>query len=339
MTALRDDILLPRPAGPPTVDISAADDFVRMFHRARPRAGDVNTRLARMRTEITATGTYRHTPAELAFGARVALRDSGWCPAHVPWRGLLVRDLRTVSDAAVIARECVRHLRLAAPDGRVRPVVTVFAPDAPGAPGPRILNEQLVRYAGYGDHSGRIATGDRRHGELTETARALGWRSPAGRGWFDQLPLLIETARDGRRAIPLPRDAVREVPLEHPDFPWFVELGLRWHAVPAISNMRLEIGGVTYPCAPFNGVYLGCTIGEDELADERCYGFARVVARRLGLDTSSDRTLWLERATLELNRAVLHSFDAAGVTIEQSPERYAPTGRHPSRPAFRSGLG
>ncbi|MEV0614495.1 nitric oxide synthase oxygenase [Nonomuraea sp. NPDC050404] len=25
---------------------------------------------------------------------------------------------------------------------------------------------------------------------------------------------------------------------------------MRWHAVPAISNMCLEIGGVCYPCAP-----------------------------------------------------------------------------------------
>jgi nitric-oxide synthase len=33
------------------------------------------------------------------------------------------------------------------------------------------------------------------------------------------------------------------------------------------------------------------------------------------LDTRTERTLWRDRATVELNRAVLHSFDAAQVTI------------------------
>ena len=48
------------------------------------------------------------------------------------------------------------HLREATNDGRIRPVITVFAPDAPGRPGPRILSSQLVRYAGY-----TAADGDR----------------------------------------------------------------------------------------------------------------------------------------------------------------------------------
>ena len=51
------------------------------------------------------------------------------------------------------------------------------------------------------------------------------------------------------------------------------------------------------------------------LADEAAYGMARQVAERLGLDTSTERTLWRDRATIELNRAVLHSFDEDGVTI------------------------
>ena len=37
--------------------------------------------------------------------------------------------------------------------------------------------------------------------------------------------------------------------------------------MPAISNMPLSIGGVTYPAAPFNGWYLGTEIGARNLAD------------------------------------------------------------------------
>jgi nitric oxide synthase oxygenase domain/subunit len=44
----------------------------------------------------------------------------------------------------------------------------------------------------------------------------------------------------------VPQDAALEVPLSHPDLDWFAELRLRWHAVPAISNMPLSIGGITY---------------------------------------------------------------------------------------------
>jgi len=309
-----------------------------MFHQARPRAGQVEARLAKVRAEVAATGTYRHTPAELAFGARMALRESGWCPANVPWRGLLVRDLRDVRDAAAVAAECAQHLRMATGDGRISPMVSVFAPDTPWRPGPRIRNDQLVRYAGYREPEevGGGVLGDRRYVDFTLGVCRLGWRPPTGRGPFDLLPLVVETADDGVTMHPVPRDAVLEVPLVHPELPWFAGLGLRWHALPVISNWRLSIGGIHYPAAPFNGVYICRAIGEDVLADETAYGHARVVAARLGLDTSSERTLWYDRAVVELNRAVLHSFDAAGVRVEHAVEDYVPAAEDTSRPMFRS---
>ncbi|WP_263399735.1 nitric oxide synthase oxygenase [Saccharopolyspora pogona] len=39
------------------------------------------------------------------------------------------------------------------------------------------------------------------------------------------------------------------------------------------------------------------------------------MAERLGIDTSTERTLWRDRAIVEINRAVLFSFDSARVTI------------------------
>jgi nitric-oxide synthase len=309
-----------------------AEEFLRAFHHARPKAGQVEARLAKVRAEIAATGTYRHKPAELAFGARLALRDSGWCPADVPWRELLVRDLREIRDNAEVAAQCVQHLRAATNGGRVRPMVSVFAPDTPWRPGPRIRNDQLVRYAGYAE-PGRVF-GDRRYVEFTSAVCRLGWRPPTGRSAFDKLPLVVQTAHEGVSLHPLPRDVVREVPLEHPDLPWFVGLGLRWHAVPVISNTRLVIGGITYPAAPYNGVYIAQAIGEDVLADDGAYGLVRHIAERLGLDLSSERTLWRDRAAMELNRAVVHSFDAAGVTIEHTVDGFLPANFAPNRPAF-----
>ena len=30
-----------------------------------------------------------------------------------------------------------------------------------------------------------------------------------------------------------------EIPITHPDYPWFTDLGLKWHALPAVSDWRL----------------------------------------------------------------------------------------------------
>ncbi|GHF95647.1 nitric oxide synthase oxygenase [Amycolatopsis bullii] len=298
------------------VNSAEAEEFLdRMFAEGAAEAGErFEDRLAQVRAEIMETGTYRHTPAELAYGARVAWRNSARCIGRLYWRSLRIRDRRRVTGAAAIAGECVAHLQQATRGGRIRPTITVFAPDTPDAPGPRIHNEQLIRYAGYRFEDGSVL-GDPRYAEFTEQVRRLGWRPPERRGSFDVLPLVIEAEPGRPRLFTLPPDAVLEVPLTHPDHRWFAGLGLRWHAVPAISNMPLEIGGVTYPAAPFNGWYLGTEIGARNLADGQRYDLLPVIAELMGLDTTSERTLWRDRALVELTLAVQHSFDAAGVTM------------------------
>jgi nitric-oxide synthase, bacterial len=194
----------------------------------------------------------------------------------------------------------------------VRPTITVLAPGTPERPGPRIWNEQLIRYAGYRGENGHTV-GDPRQVTFTSAMQGFGWRSKGEA--FDVLPLAIETPAEGVRLYELPERAVREVPITHPEYGWFAELGLRWHAVPAISNMRLTIGGVNYPLAPFNGWYMGTEIGARNFADSDRYNLLPVVADRMGLDTSRESTLWRDRALVELNRAVLWSFERAGVKM------------------------
>ena len=267
-----------------------------------------------MRSEIDATGTYTHTLDELTFGARVAWRNSARCIGRLYWNSLRLRDMRHVESPAGVATECVEHLRDATRGGRIRSTITVFAPDRPGNPGPRIHNEQLVRYAGHRTASGKVR-GDGRNTDITDLARALGWQRPEPPGRFDVLPLIVSSGTCAPEIFEIPPDAVLEVPLSHPDHEWFADLRLRWHAVPAISNMPLVVGGVTYPAAPFNGWYLGTEIGARNLVDADRYNLLPVIAERLGMDTSSERTLWRDRAMVEMVRAVQHSFDVAGVTM------------------------
>ncbi|WP_330329042.1 nitric oxide synthase oxygenase [Streptomyces sp. NBC_00536] len=290
-----------------------AREFIRLFHRENPEAGDPAARLDAVRTQLAETGTYRHTHDEVVHGARVAWRNSNRCIGRLYWNSLRVRDRRGLAGADEIAAECFEHLRDATNGGRVRPTITVFAPDAPDRPGPLIWSEQLIRYAGYGDEDS-IPVGDPRNASLTRTLCRLGWTGGRGTA-FDLLPLVVQGRDDKPRWFELPADAVLEVPIEHPEGDHWADWGLRWHAVPAISNMCLEIGGIHYPAAPFNGWYMGTEIGSRNLGDEDRYNLLPEVARRMRLDTSSDRSLWKDRAMVELNRAVLDSFDRAGVTI------------------------
>ncbi|WP_407658368.1 nitric oxide synthase oxygenase [Kitasatospora acidiphila] len=299
--------------GEPFTDPAQAAAFLRQFHAEHPGATDPEPRVRQVLDEIERTGTYRHTPQELSFGARLAWRNSARCIGRLYWRSLVVRDLRECGSADDLAAHCFEHLRLAGNGGRIRPVISVFAPDRPGRPAPRILNAQLVRYAGH-PRPGGGWIGDPAGGRLAARAADLGWKR--GDGSFDVLPLLVqERPGDAPRWYELPDDTTLEVPLSHPDHAWFADLGLRWYAVPAISDLTLEIGGIRYPAAPFNGWYMGTEIGARNLADADRYDLLGTVAERLGLDTSSDRTLWRDRALVELNLAVLHSFEAAGVTM------------------------
>ena len=295
-------------------DRDAAVEFLELFHFENPQAGRVAPRIAAVMREIDMTGTYWHTPEELTFGARAAWRNNARCIGRLYWRSLQVRDLRSVSDASGVARHCFEHLRQANRDGKIRSMISVFAPEAPARPAPRIWNEQLIRYAGYGPPNGRVL-GDPRYRSFTSKLIERGWQPPEPRGAFDVLPLVVETAEEGPLMFQLPAEAVHEVPLEHPELAWFAKLGVRWHAVPVISNNRLVIGGVSYPAAPFNGWYMGTEIGARNLGDSDRYDLVPIVAERMGLDTSDEATLWRDRALVEINRAVLHSFHAKGVTI------------------------
>lgn len=253
------------------------------------------------------------TTEELGFGARVAWRNNARCIGRLYWRSLLVRDCRHIADSLGVYRALCEHLTLATRGGDIRPVMTVFSPDEPAGPAPRIRNDQLVCYAGY-TQAGAVL-GDPKNLALTAEALALGWNPPQVRTAFDLLPWIIIGRNEPPALFPVPAGLVQEVQLTHPTLPWFVELALKWYAVPVVCDLALQIAGAEFPFAPFSGWYMGTEIGSRNLGDEARYNLLPKIARRMGLDLATPASLWKDRALLELNTAVLHSFAAAGCRI------------------------
>jgi nitric-oxide synthase len=270
-------------------------------------------RFAEIKSEVEKTGTYWQSFDELAYGAKLAWRNSTRCVGRSYWNTLEVRDCRSLNKAEEIFDALVEHLSLSTNGGRIKPVATVFAPQEPGKPGIRIWNEQLIRYAGYRQPDGSVV-GDPNYVEFTELVRRMGWQGGEGTP-FDILPIVIQMPNQRPKLFELPCDAVLEVPIHHPEYSWFVELGLKWHALPAIANMMLDVGGIHYTAVPFSGWYMVTEIAARNLADEHRYNLLPIIAQRLGLDTRYNHTLWRDRALVELNVAVLYSFRRAGVTM------------------------
>ncbi|MFD0958895.1 nitric oxide synthase oxygenase [Paenibacillus chungangensis] len=290
-----------------------AEEYIRDSYNERgiPHS-HMLVRLSDIREEINETGTYVHTVDELTYGAKLAWRNSNRCIGRLFWESLSVIDARSVTNTDEMAHVLFRHIREATNEGRIKPMISIFPPASSSAvKPPRVWNHQLIRYAGYDTASGVI--GDPSSVAFTKTCLSLGWRG-AGTA-FDVLPLVL-SLEDGEPGLyPIPEELVKEVTIEHPHIEGIRELGLRWYAVPFVADMRLEIGGIQYTAAPFNGWYMGTEIGARNLADENRYDKLRDVAEVMGLDTTSAFTLWKDRALVELNIAVLHSFREHGVTI------------------------
>ena len=275
---------------------------------------DKARRWVEIQEEVNATGTYTHTYEELAYGAQLSWRNASKCIARIQWNNMVVRDRRHVTDPDEMFRELEEHLRFATNGGNIQITMTVFRPKQPKERwGPRVWNSQLIRYAAYEQPDGSVM-GDRANFDLTQAIMKLGWQPPEPRTPYDILPLVIEAPGMEPKLYEFNKDDVLEVEIEHPRIPEFKSLGFRWYAIPAISNFRMDIGGVTYGCLPFNGWYMGTEIMRDFLEDWR-YDKTEEIAKLLRLDTSSEQTLWRDRVALELNIAILYSFQKAKVSM------------------------
>ncbi|XP_050339162.1 nitric oxide synthase-like [Bactrocera neohumeralis] len=98
-------------------------------------------------------------------------------------------------------------------------------------------------------------------------------------------------------------------------FEWFTELELRWYAVPAVSSMLFDVGGLQFTATAFSGWYMSTEIGCRNLCDVNRRNMLETIALKMNLDTRTPTSLWKDKAVVEANIAVLHSYQSHNITI------------------------
>ena len=212
-----------------------------------------------------------------------------------------------------IFHEVVEHLKLATGGVSIQSVMTVFRPHQINEIwGMRLFSSQFVRYAGYVDEKSSEILGDTANVDFTNYLIEKNlWSPPVEKSAFDILPIVVKIPGN---EIPfvytLPQDVTHEVHLEHEKYPNVKNLGYKWAAVPAISNIVMNLGGIKYPCCPFNGWFLSTEIARNLM--ER-YHVTEPLARELGMDIE-DKMLH-PKVSAELENMILHSFEKNNFTI------------------------
>jgi nitric-oxide synthase len=155
-------------------------NFLDLYYLENKAAeGSHKKRKAEVERELTRYGSYTHTPQELSFGAKVAWRNHARCIGRLYWRSLVIRDRRGVCDPDEIADEVTQHMHEAYNKGKVKPVITIFAPATPNSLPAHIGAGQVMRYAGHLQRNGSVI-GDRANVEATLQAIASGWHGTGG---------------------------------------------------------------------------------------------------------------------------------------------------------------
>ncbi|XP_071038207.1 nitric oxide synthase-like protein isoform X4 [Parasteatoda tepidariorum] len=263
-------------------------------------------------SEVESSGTYELKETELVYGAKLAWRNAPRCIGRIQWSKLQVFDARYVSTAREMFEALCNHIKYATNKGNIRSAITIFPQRTDGLRDCRVWNTQLIMYAGYKQEDGTII-GDPASADFTELCLKLGWKG-AGQKW-DILPLVLSANGHDPQVFDLPEELVMRVHISHPKYPWFKDLNIQWYALPAVSSMLFDVGGLEFPAAPFNGWYMVTEIGARDLCDPHRFNILEEVATRLGVDMRAPSTLWKDRAVVEVNYAVIYSFQKANVTI------------------------
>ncbi|CAF0903209.1 unnamed protein product [Adineta steineri] len=292
-----------------------AYDFLSIYHDDKKTLEiEYKKRLEQVDMEFQQSGTYIQTTDELEYGCQLAWRNAARCINRLFWRTLKVIDRRYVTTNDEMFKEICDHIRVAYNNGTLQASCLVMNPQA------RLWSTQYLRYAGYEQSDGSIL-GDPANRELTKAAMKLGWNKPEHeRTQWDLLPIIVQADPSlAPNWYELPQDLKLEIFLSHPDTKYDVaikKLGLRWVIQPFVADKAIEIGGIFYRSVPFSGWFMETEIGRN-LCDVQRRNIIPKLAALLDLDitTAANSRLNIDRLYVEINAAVLYSFEKAKISI------------------------
>ncbi|XP_055389381.1 nitric oxide synthase isoform X2 [Condylostylus longicornis] len=298
----------------PDIVLDHAKDFLDQYFTSIRRHGSPahETRWQQVQKEIEENGSYQLTETELIYGAKLAWRNSSRCIGRIQWSKLQVFDCRYVTTTSGMFEAICNHIKYATNKGNLRSAITIFPQRTDGRHDYRIWNSQLISYAGYRQPDGSII-GDPINVEFTEVCMTLGWKGKNTQ--WDILPLVVSANGHDPDYFDYPPELILEVPLSHPALKWFADLNLRWYALPAVSGMLFDCGGIQFSATAFSGWYMSTEIGCRDLCDTNRLNILEDVALKMDLDTRTSTTLWKDKALVEVNLAVLYSFQSKNITI------------------------
>lgn len=235
------------------------------------------------------------------------------------WKTLQIRDRRHVFSAEAIFQNIKDHFDtimdqdiLNTNDNITPPpcIMTVFRPQIQNEiMGIRFLSSHLFQYAGYMDKENGIVLGDPSNVEYTNYLIETNlWSPPSTRGAYDLLPLVLKMPHiDKPFVYILPRDITKhEVVLEHARYPGVKGICLKCAPIPFVMNYSMNLGGLVYPCAPFNGCFSPAEKSSTLLYCKK-YGIRSLLGNTMGYQTE-DKIIE-QSVALELEQTILNSFE------------------------------
>ena len=275
-----------------------------------------DARIAEVLVSIEMTGDYLHTSDELTWAAKTAWRNAARCVGRDLWKSLVVADERNAFTCQDVFDGICRNLRIAFNGGKIIPSATIFRQrfrKDQSTPGIRLWNGVLLGFAGFKMENGDVI-GDPKNISLTNIAVRMGWKPRCNN--FELLPLIITDVYQKTKLFELPED-IKDftVDIIHPEIPEITNMGLKWYAIPSVSSMMLEAGGIQYTCSQIAGFFQDTEISVMNILGPPRYNLMEPIGRLLKLDVSKNTSYWKCDVATEVTKAVYHSFTVSRVSI------------------------
>ena len=230
-----------------------AEDFLNQYFTFNKRAStpEHKLRFKQVKEELKTTNTINYTYDELCFAAKTAWRNASRCIGRIQWNKLHLNDFRHIKSTKEMFDAVCHHITHATNNGNLRSTITLFPQRVPFREDFRLWNGQLISFAGYLQEDGSVL-GDPINVEFTKICLKLGWKKPIeNRTQFDVLPLIFSGPDEQPTIYEIPEEIILRIDIHHPTSSFLEDLNLQWYALPAVSSMLFDCGGIEFPAAPF----------------------------------------------------------------------------------------